>query len=509
MGYILKDIAIIQEPARVSLSGLPNFIRISSKTSGGTLFQSRIVPTSSAAILVTVQDSEGGIRVLLGTTDVEAVGGSVFFISTDAMETAENLKAALLNDSYMAANFDIFSDITWPAAVNGVIIKAKDMGAEFNLIITAAGATVTAIASGTVNDTIRGNAPIVDVSADIYEESTAQYVHTGPPAGSLGKPLITLSKSYNGTPLWFDLNGIAAQNLAFAPPLVGNGIWFNTGTIKAFRALLRKGGYSQTPFFISEILYALTGFGKLDENVDLIPYVFTAASVKTLTDKPKTPYMVGQREFITFLLGAPLAGKQIGLLLRAFDGMGAYLGGITAAPSSTSVLHAVNSCAFSFNTILSQHPKAVTVSAAVTMGGALITEPQEYEVRPECLHVQNEFYFLNRLGGWDTFNFDGETVEDVKPVGETFTRTVTPTYNKAQGVEGVYLADLESVKTVQGTPVKKDVAEWLKQLVASKVILDKDGRRIIIEDFTLQVSSGELSTPIIKYRQSETFTNGY
>lgn len=512
MGYLIKDIAVITEPARISLSGLPNFIRLASKTTGGTRYQVRVVPTSASAITVTVQDSEGGIRVLTGTTDPEAVEGSVFFISADPLDTAENLKAALLNDAYVTANYDVYSDITWNGGtptVNGVVIHAKDMGGEFNLNVTGAGATVSTISNGTVNDTIRGSEPVVEVSVDLYRENADQYVHTSPPAGSLGAPIITLSKSYNGTPVWFDLNGIAAQNLAFTPPPAIN-TWFNTGTLTAYRALVRKGNHTQTPVYISEVLYALTGYGQLEDPRELMPYVFTAAPVKTLTERPVTPYIFDQREFITLLVGAPLTGKNLQLIRRAYDGAGNFLGSSTiGAALGASNVKGVNSFSFNFNVLITQWPSTVRLTASLIMGGAIVTEPQEYIVRPECLHVKNEFYFLNRLGGWDTFNFDASTSEENKPTGETFTRTVTPDYTAAQGVEGTYLADVETVKTVQGAPISEDVAEWLKQLLAAKVILDMEGRRVLIEDFTLRITAGDFVTPIIKYRLSETFTNGY
>lgn len=512
MGYILKDIANITEPARISLSGLPNFIRLASKTVGGTRYQVRVVPTSPSAITVTVQDGEGGIRVLTGTTDPEAVEGSVFFIAADPLETAENLKAALLNNAYISANYDVYADIAWSGGaptVNGVVIQAKDMGAEFNLTVTGAGAAVTAITTGTVNDTIRGSEPVVEVAVDLYKEDASQYIRTTPPAGSLGAPIITLSKSYNGLPIWFDLNGIAAQNLVFTPPTANTGVWFDTGTLVAYRALVRKGNYTQTPIYISEVLYALTGYGQLEDPREMLPYAYTAAPVQTLTEKPTTPYVLGQREYITFLLGAPLVGKTIGILQRAYNGAGAYLGGQTIATTATSSLHGVNSCAFDFNDLLAAYPAAVKVSATLVLNGAVISQPQEYDVRPDCLHIQNEFYFLNRLGGWDTFNFDAATSEENKPTGETFLRTVTPDYAAAQGVEGTYLADVETVKTVQGAPVGEDVAEWLKQLLAAKVIIDMEGRRVLIEDFTLRTTAGDFVAPVIKYRLSETYTNGY
>lgn len=509
MGYIIKDIATITEPARVSLSGLPNFIIFESKTAGGTKFKARIFPTSGTEIIITVQDNEGGVRALNGTLDPAEVGGVVFFISSEILDTVENIKAAFLTSAYITANFDVYNEIDWgggAVTTGGVIIEAKDNGAEFNLVIGATGATVTTLAAGTDTDTISEGENIVEIAIDLYADTVTEPIHTAPPAGSLGAFIITLSKSYNGLPVWFDLNGIAAQNLAFTPPLPDT--WYNPGTLTAYRALARKGNYNQTPFYISEILYALSGYGALTDGREWLPYAYTAAPVPTLTEKPATPYRIGQREFLTFLLGAPLPGKQIGILQRAYDGAGAYLGAVTVGTVATSTLQAINTRQFTFDGLLSTYPDAVRVTASLVMGGAVISTPQEYDVRPECLHLQNEFYFLNRLGGWDTFNFDATTTEESKPVFETYARTVTPEYSAAQGVQGVHSADLETSLTVQGAPVSAEVSEWLKQLLASKVILDSEGRRVIVESFTLRETAGEDSAPIMRYRHSETFTNG-
>jgi hypothetical protein len=328
MGYVLKDIATITEPARVSLAGVPNFIQVASKTTGGTAFSAKLVPmpesisgetvtasgyynaagtffanasfrntgpvivdgldfvyvrarvagvavspavfyteavgyisgvtadiftdnifkiavppgafymiSSTAASTVNdffiglynavefeIQDGHGGTRVIQGTTDAGAVAGLVFYLSIDPLETAENLKAALLNDPYLAANYSVYSDIDYvvgASTVDGVIITALDLGPEFNLSITATGGTVVSIAAGTVSDTIRGALPIVGVFVDLYAVEDVDRIETAPPSGSLGEFVVTLSKSYNGVPAWFDLNRIFAQSVDFTPPPLG------------------------------------------------------------------------------------------------------------------------------------------------------------------------------------------------------------------------------------------------------------------------------------------------
>lgn len=512
MGYILKDIANILEPARLSLSGLPNFIQLSSKTASGTAYQSRITPTSATAISISLTDTDGGVRVITGTTDPEEVGAGVFFISSDLLERAENIKQALIEDPYIAANYNVFSDVSWNAgapSVNGVIVQALANGAEFNLAVTATGATVTSITTGASSDTLKGEAPIVEIYVDLYREEVGSFLGNSDPAGSLGIPAITLSKSYNGAPVWFDLNGIVAQKLDFNTPSSDVGAWFDAGTVTAYRAMVRRGGYTNTPIYISDKLYALTGYGEVEEKIQLDDYAYKVAPIKLLTQRPVLPYIQGQREYITFLLGAPLTGKQVSILLRAYDGAGNFLASLQVGSVNTSQLNGVNCCAFNFDELMAENPTAVKLTAALTVRGALISNVVEYSVRPECLHKSKPFYFINRLGGWETFNFDGSTVEEVKPENASYSRTVTPEYDKAHGVEGLYYADIGSTYTVQGAPVSYEVAEWLKQMAAAKVVLDEEGRRVIVEDVTLRLSEGQTTIPVIKYRLSETYTNGY
>ena len=136
---------------------------------------------------------------------------------------------------------------------------------------------------------------------------------------------------------------------------------------------------------------------------------------------------------------------------------------------------------------------------------ALMSNDLEYTIRPECLHVLRQFSFLNRLGGWDAFNFDASIKDEIKPRIETYNKTVTPLFQKGDSIETVYTTTLANTFTIEGAPVTDDVATWLKELAAARVILDNDGNYIIIEDFTLQVTGANknMQKPTIKYRLSE------
>jgi hypothetical protein len=157
------------------------------------------------------------------------------------------------------------------------------------------------------------------------------------------------------------------------------------------------------------------------------------------------------------------------------------------------------------DTVLDQYPKAGVMRVALARGTALVSNDLEYTIRPECLHALRQLSFINRLGGWDAFNFDAGMKDEIKPSVETYNKTVTPSYRKGDSIETVYNTTLANTFTIEGAPVTDDVAAWLKELAAACVILDNDGNYIIIEDFTLQVTGDnrDMQKPTIKYRLSQ------
>lgn len=507
MPYTIQNIANVTAPARLSLSGVPNFMSLRSWSADGSRYEARVQP--QAAGVLTLLDTYGGVRSFKAVSLPADAGGLSYLLTGNAIENAENLKAALLSDGFIAANYEVYNDMDYAAMTTaGVVVRALEIGAEFNIQVQEAeGVTYTPIATGSSADSIKASAPTVVVSVDLFEIEMPARVRETPPAGRLGRPVVTLNKSYNGSPMWFDLNGVASHKLEFTPP---NGLgWFNPRTMTAYRASMRAGNEVQRLAYVTDIMYVLHGFGRIGETLPISEYVYELSPVKLLTNKPVTPYVYGQVEYLTFMLGAQLTGKQIGVLLRAYNGSGQYLGSTTQYVTPTQILSAINTCGFSFSALLDIYPDAVQLSACLTMGGAIISDDQLYEVKPECYHDSNPFHFINRLGGWDTFNFDGVLIDDAKPVNETYERTVTPSYHKSQGVEATYAADLSNSMSIQGAPVGEDVAEWLKEFVAAKVIVDGEGRRVLLEDFTLREEEGENVAPTIKYRYSETYTNGY
>lgn len=516
MGYISKDIAVITEPKPLTLASLPNFVIFESKAKAPTLYQFKIeVKAGQADVDLTelrVTEPNGTVHIFTGTTDPEEVVGATFYVSTDPANTAENLRGALLQNSWIAANFDIRILFTWVGVVpsNGatLTIISKGSGEDYNIVITAPDNAANAAyiltpvnTHSTSGDSISGEAGTAEIEIDIYTDPVATLGREDTPTttAQAGNFAIALQKTYAGAPLWFELNSLFQHYSGYNLPVVTG--WFDTGSIRAYRFVAKKKAVDTFAFYVSSALFVLNGYGYASDSIDLNQYIYGGDYIFTLlSNKPVTTYMRGQKEYLNFIFSDP-GGADFTLQVRydAFNTLGDYLGQYFDQPVKRSQLHTVNTCALDIDALLDLYPAAGIVRVALSRGGNIVSTQLEYEVRPPCLHTLTPFVFLNRLGGWDAYNFDSEPVDEIKPEVDTYSKTITP-YSKS--IETVYATNLEDAVTIEGARVSDDVAAWLKELAAARVVLNGDGKYIVIEDFKIKDN-----VPTIKYHLSETYTN--
>lgn len=472
-------------------------------------------------------EPSGVVHEFSGSTTPENVGGSVYYMSPDPANTAENLRQALLADRWVSANFEVRIAPVWAgnSAVNGreLNVKSKGAGEEFEVDIAAPNdpdQDIYALSwvqnTSNNNDSISGEASTVEISLDVYTDAPIFLGADDRPTTSalLGNFALTLSKTYSGGTLWFDVNGPFAKSTGFnLPPEIPG--WFNTGTMRVYRFVARVAGIDNFTFYMSNALYVLRGYGKLSDPVDMEDFVYIGEQIKLLTNKPRTIYVKGQREYLNFILddgehGLPYAENwSVYILYRAYDTLGNFIGQVQSDTINRSALNMVNTCVLRIDDLLTAYPTAGLVRVSLARDGAIISSDLEYMVRPSSLHTLRQFSFINKLGGWDSFNFDAGVTEEVKVTFETFTKTVTPSHRKGDGVETVYAADLDDTLSITGAPVTDEVAEWLKEFAASTVVLDSDGRYVIKSEFATPISENakNMQVPTMKYRTSETYTN--
>lgn len=531
MGYITKDIANITEPKTVSLAGSPNFVTFASKAAAKTYIDVDIQIVATPATtdvglrtVLRVYEAGGTLHELRGTTDPEEVGGAVFYVAADTADTAENLREALLAIDWIEANFEVRIPSKWTGGdvVNGDVVnlRGKNAGADFRLNITApnntAGSAYVITWTSNVSndgDTLKGNAGAVEVELDVYENPDTFLGADDRPLdeNKLGRHVLTLQKTYTGAPVWFDVNGPFSRYGGFNRPSAAG--WFNTGTAKAFRFIAKVRAINSSAFYISNTLFAVNGFSRLTDPVDMTEFIFSESTFKLLTAAPTLPYVLGQKAYLNFLYSDQQRGQsgavypQITVAYSVYSRAGNYIGRVFRHATTGAALYVVNSVALDVSSVVELYPLAGEVRVAVAQDGAIVSNEITFRILPVCLHILREFTFLNRWGGWDVFNFDAAESEEIKRNAQTFSKTTTP--DSVDGPENVYGVTVQDTFTVEGSPVSGEVATWLKEFAASPVILDNKGRQIIIEDFTLNITdtANNMHVPTIKYRLNDTYTN--
>ena len=104
----------------------------------------------------------------------------------------------------------------------------------------------------------------------------------------------------------------------------------------------------------------------------------------------------------------------------------------------------------------------------------------KYFVIPECLNRTNEFAFLNRLGGWDSFNFGGTWSTEFKTDVSTIYKTLLPDYKISSEIESVFKKEIEEQFVIQSDMVDYKTVEWLRELAASKVVYELYSLKYVI-----------------------------
>ncbi|CCZ05938.1 uncharacterized protein BN783_00204 [Odoribacter sp. CAG:788] len=536
MGYVSKDIALITEPEIVTLSAVPNFVVFKSKPGVKKYLevniQVNVTPTTGndipALTLLQITDSAGSEHVFKGTSDKDEAGGSSFYVSSDTSDTAENLRQALLSDKWFGTNFEIAIPFVQSgnSVKNGrtLNIKSKGAGRDFNISVSAPNNTGNAAYTiawvnnvSQNNDSISGEESTVEIDLDVYADPDVFLGQDDKPVNpdKIGRYITDLQKTYAGAPLWFELNAMFSRYGGYnRPPDVPG--WFDTGTIKAYRFVAKVKGVNSYPFYISNALFVLHGYGPASEAIDLNEYIYDDENrIRLLSNKPRTTYVRGQKEYINFILKDPHHGDSVPedfllqVAYQVYSPGNKYLGTVFGQRANRSFFSIVNTCVLDIDAVLDQYPTAGFIRVLLARDEVTVSGSVEYQIRPGCLHTLRQFSFLNRLGGWDAFNFDAGVKEDIKNGVETYNKTLTPSYQKGDSVETVYATTLNRTFTIEGAPVTDEVADWLKELAAARVILDGDGNYVIIEDFTLSKTGAafNMQRPTIKYRLSEKYVN--
>ncbi|SBW07049.1 hypothetical protein [uncultured Dysgonomonas sp.] len=535
MKNIINKIAQIDEPEIVSLAGNPNFVVFESVIEKESALNNKIDFNLQVLKVNDIAESETGFEFIdtssstshkfTGTDNKSKVNNTTFHINRESVViTTENIRKCLLSDPFFKGNFDI----SIPLIINGAEIKN---GTTINIVSKGYGTAYTFKSFKPENsdfisingnytqsyypDSILGDDENCEIQLDIYKD-------TGISPGikdytKMGTYATTLSKSYFGMPLWFDMNTMWANTNTYSDKFLEGRGWCNTGTMTDFRFIAKRfNGVDTETFYHSDILFALTGYDRNLEKNNLSEYVYDISQnneIESLTRQPVLTHIRGQKQYFNFILSDPAPESndtqcKLGILYKVYTQADSYLDYKISDVQDKSDYHTVNTACLDIDKIvLDKYAKAGIVRVYLCRDGKAISKPLTYRILPDCLYKVNDFAFLGSLGGWCSFNFGGTEQTDFKSETTTIHRTQTPGYTTSSRIESVFNKDVTEQFTVQTLPINREVAEWLKEISVSIAVYELSTKRYIIVD-ELNVkhnSKDDLFVLQMKYHYSDSY----
>ncbi len=574
MGHISKKIVTeSKKPAVVSLSGLPNFLELTGIKEGNNSYTQMTIMVDQSILDTYLKNNKdlkepdqkpttftikevynlGQTHTFRGVIDRNETDDKSYFIDPDAAVVAQNIRACLLKNSFFRNRFSIDIPFTLTektaqglSAQNGTVIYLQSLGTGqlYNFEVEKPQDSFLSISTpntGYNNDKVDGGLGNVDIEVEVYSyadkklgigEATDKDIRPG-------MPLVTMSKSYFGQPVWFDINALTGTRKSYSEKFLQSGIkqadnttptWVDAGTVNNYRLIARTfDGSRRETVYYSDILFTLTGYSRTLSHVDMERYIYdeepeedsknttTREKFRPLTNQPVLPHVKGQAQYFNFILrdtrqGESLVTKEynLGIYYEFFSSSGKYIDKRTDFMRSRKNFSTVNTIRLSLDKKIAEVEKTQKVGYVkvyLCRNNYPVGEPIEFRIVPECLHKLNDFAFLNALGGWSSFNFEGEKSVTVKPEANTIYKTQLPDYTVSSQIESVFDKEIEETFSVKTASITAEVADWLKELGASIAVYElSTDRYVVIDDFNIKhTTKDSLFVLEMKYHYSDTY----
>lgn len=540
MGYYTNEnIANVTENKRITLANNPNFVTFSNKddrktpvkinlTVGTTYSGGEEFPDAASFSIIEV--STGIKHTFKGTNNKVNLNSNTFLLHSDRAITAENIRIVMMKDAWLKNNFEI----TIPFKVNGTIINngsiiymtSKGAGEQFAFRFEGLNSTFLNLSGNpalSANlDTIDGGKGDTEIELDLYTNTNCFLgVKDIPSEADFGTFVTTLSKHYYQDAIWFETNTLISKKIGYKTDFLTSTDWCDTGTFADYRYIAKTyNGETRVPFYISNVLYCLNGYDYTLNDNDLSDYVYDTlypSVVKPLTNSPEKKYVVGQTEFFNFILSDTQHNINIapefnfGLSYKYYTQSGEYITTINRQNKNRKLMNVVNSIQLNPDVEVVEKSNGNKTIGSFTVSlnkdNTPISTELKFNVVPECLNKTNEFAFLNRLGGWDSFNFGGTWNSEFKTSPTTIYKTLLPDYKISSEIESVMKKEVEEQFTLQSDMVSYETVEWLRELAASKVVYELDSLKyVIVDDLNLKYNDNEDTYTVdMKYHFSDNF----
>lgn len=480
---ITRNIARVTGPEEISFAGSPSFIQVEALDHASQLLEVRVSVGAGAAGSLVLTRPGGDTHTFTSTGDLQAAGGNVFYLNaTDQAETAQNLREAILQDSTLSALFDAVVPFVDQDNGTTVLIRAKAPVAEanFTAAVTGALALTWVRPTSSSGDLLLAGESQVKIDAEIYR------------GGEI--PVLTLSKFYDGAPIWFRYGSISEPKEP-ARPTAG---WFDPLTWSEYKAALKLNGKTSPYFFVSDPFYVIQApnlSGRAASEFFADPF---EVAVPQLSNGPTRPLAPGQKIYVN-LVARDLGTPGPWSVRLSYWKAGEYLTGEEVHPVQALAL--VNTWEVDPWENVPAGSDEVRAEI-VNPDGAAYTYQARYLILPECVFEGAWFAFLNDLGGWDSINFGAFSRYDDRVTWEAHGKAITPA--NLYESEGVAFTDLERIHTLESGALSDQEAEWAAEFAASPLILDSEGRRVILQEYAIPGDGAKnFKKMTIKYRYAD------
>ncbi len=588
--YSNKTIAKVTEPQELTLSGNPNFItfeslrnktpdkkmelhiainRLADHDTGMQLNLKEELDETKHSFQSTLNPAELNTSTFLVASDKEGIPDR-----SDITSTAQNLLVCLRNNSFLRNNFDIYinpmtsdgDSVDEYQVDNGstIVIRANGFGAQYNFTCELSykdsydnsrsnpdlvydDIKISVLSKGSSSDTIDQGLGNTRIDLDIYHDTQSLLGDDNDKICDKGTFLTTLSKSYFGQPVWFELNALMNKKATYSTDFFNAETnWVNTGTVSSFRVVARKQSYGNNQaFYYSHPLYVVNGYDALltennlkqqnsEDSSSVMDFGqdFTKneiIKVRPLTTMYSRTHIKGQEQYFNFIADS-FSDKVISsrdfpslaLYYRLYTQSGEYISEYTSHRADLKNLNTVNTAKLDLDRFLPSVTSGgrefivgeVEVFLCIlhrdnnynqTRPQTIISTPLTFNVFPEYLYTLNNFVFLNRLDGWDSINFSGTASSEFKTTATSVFKTLKPQYQRSSSIETIANRSIEEQKIVQSAPMNYEGMEWLQQMGASCAVYElQSGRYILIDEMTLKYNKkDDLFQAEMKYHYTD------
>lgn len=542
MGIFTQNIAKeSKSPTKVSLANNPNYVQFESTgevSNPPTENKNKqidirltILSTSLDADKCFIPITEEATEIdhsIKATRNRNEVNNNTFFLDSSASTTAENIRYCLMKDSFFNGNFDITVP---PIAAGSNVINGSTIRIVSKRIGSTSGIRLTDLNDLFIRFTDNSTTPPArdsisgalddpgncEIEIDIYQDTN---VFLGvADKTTLGTPVVSLAKAYFNNPIWFDINSIWGNQQKYSNSFLHTDTWCDAGTATDYRFVAKRSdGKNRESFYISDVLYTLSGYNRNLDNADLTDYVYDTTkknNVKPLTRQPILPHVKGQSQYFNFVLSDPDRNNitneyNMGIRYELKTQSGSNLGYLVSSMQNRKKFSIVNTIRLDIDNLLETHAqreKIGIVEVYLSKDGNKSSEPLTFNILPESLYKVNDFAFLNSMGGWSSFNFSGTEETDFRTSTNTLYKTQTPAYSISSDIESVYTKEVSEQFIVQTMPIKAHIAKWLKELSASPAVYELSTKRyVIVDELNIKPNSkDDLFALQMKYHYSDSY----